>query len=158
MACLRQKSAAEGFQRPWRACAHLLLRTITWVENKFGPARASSARREEVNKLALSMPCGTLPGETEARRSEHTIVPILGGSRPHAAAEIEEEGGSISSGTLGALEEGEAAPLLPHDRTSLSNSRRCPALCPLLTTTPTLFALCTVCSPACLSSGVNTST
>lgn len=86
---------------------HLHLRASAWVENQFGSARAHE-RRAEVHKLAVSLSTGTFMGESDSKRAEHFIVPLLGGSRPHPRAEIDEEGGSVNAGTLGTLE-GEGA-------------------------------------------------
>lgn len=72
------------------------------VDEQFGAERAS-AMRSEADKLALSMLTGSGGNDTTATAFEETLVKLLGGSRPHPTAEIDDEGGSVSAGTLGSV-------------------------------------------------------
>lgn len=87
--------------------AHLLRRATTWVEEQYGMERAA-ADRDAAAKLALSMLCGAVPGDTDGKVAAEVIVRLLGGTKPHALAEVDEEGGSVTAGTWGTLQ-GEAA-------------------------------------------------
>lgn len=87
--------------------AHLLRRATSWVEEQYGVERAA-ADRDAAAKLALSMLCGAVPGDTDGKVAAEVIVRLLGGTKPHALAEVDEEGGSVTAGTLGTLQ-GEAA-------------------------------------------------
>lgn len=82
--------------------AHLLRRASMLVDEHFGAERAWSMRAE-AERLALSMLTGSGSGDSPSVALEETMVKLLGGSRPHPSAEVDDEGGSISAGTLGTV-------------------------------------------------------
>lgn len=82
--------------------AHLLRKATSLVDEHFGAERAS-AMRSEAERLSLSMLTASGGSDTTTTALEETLVKLLGGSRPHPTAEIDDEGGSVSAGTLGAI-------------------------------------------------------
>lgn len=59
--------------------------------------------RAEAEKLALSMLTGSGGGDSPSVALEEIMVKLLGGSKPHPTAEVDDEGGSISAGTMGTV-------------------------------------------------------
>jgi len=81
---------------------HLWLRALRWVTDVYGERRATR-RKADVEKLALSLLAGAVPAEPVGTEGEKLIIELLGGSKPHKGAEVEREGGSLTTGTTGKL-------------------------------------------------------